>query len=229
MAFKKVVEMLGDNLASLLELAKKWLIDWVVDRKKLLDMLHQIRKEDLMGLISGTHEIKAKQQSTVVDEKFALFVDLGVVTVPDDYVHGKELASLNRKEFHYFNPDATDTNFSSPTRVLKPGDKLRVRVFKQSVSGSTTSVERMDFLKRQNAVFTGAQGVSLVYKQKREELPKGYWHCSFDEKGRLWKDTGGDHRVPIVHASTGGGFGFRLGCFEGNWNDGSCFLCFCDE
>lgn len=225
MAFEKVVEMLGDNLASLLELAKKWLVDWAVDRKKLLDTLHQIHKEDLVGLKDGTHEIKAK----AVSDKFALFIDLGTITVPDNYVAVKELASLNRKDFYYFNPDATDKNFSNPSRVLKPGDKLRVRIFKQTVPGSTTSVERMEFLKKQNAVFTGAQGASLVYKQKRTELPKGYVYCSFDEKDCLWEGSDGNHRVPYVGANSGGGFEFDLCDFGSAWRTDDCLVCFCDE
>ena len=221
--------MLGDNLASLLELAKKWLIDWTIDTKKLLHALQNIRKEDLNGLISGTHEIKAKQQlPVVVDEKFALLADLGVITVPDDYVHGKELGSLNQKDFYYFNTDIKDKNFPNPSRILKPGDKLWVRAFKQTSSGNTTSVERMEFLAKQNAIHTGAQGVSLVYKQKRNELTKGYWYCSFDEKDHLWKDADGRHRVPRVVADSAGDFRFDLGYFEYGWGSDSAVLCFCD-
>ena len=60
MAYVKVVEMLGENLASFLELAKKLLIDWGVDPKRLLHMLQNLRKADLIGLLDGTHEIKSK-------------------------------------------------------------------------------------------------------------------------------------------------------------------------
>jgi hypothetical protein len=86
----------------------------------------------------------------------------------------------------------------------------------------------MGFLKKMNAIHTGAQGASLVYQQKKDLLPKGYWYCSFDEKSRLWKDADGRRRVPFVYAHSGGDFGFRLGYFEGDWGDGSCVLCFCD-
>lgn len=56
--YEKVVEVLGENLASLLELAKKWLITWGLNPKKLLHVLQNIRKDDLLGLVAGTHEIK---------------------------------------------------------------------------------------------------------------------------------------------------------------------------
>ena len=80
---------------------------------------------------------------------------------------------------------------------MKPGDRFRVRVFKQTVGGTTTSEERLAFLKSQNAVLTGAQGASLVFEEKRDQLPKGYWHTSLDENGRLWKDAGGRRRVVL--------------------------------
>ena len=162
-------------------------------------------------------------------EKFTLLADLGTITVPKNYVHGKQLGSLNRKEFYYFDNDITDKNFSNPSHILKPSEKLWVRAFKQVVPGSTTSEERMDFLSKMNAIHTGAQGASLVYQQKKDLLPKGYWYCSFDEKDRLWKDAGGNHRVPDVNAYTDGDFKFCLGYFEKPWNDYLVVLVFCDK
>ena len=163
--------------------------------------------------------------------KFGLFVDLGIITVPDDYVHNTRLASFskqNRKKFYYYNDDITDAHFAKATVQLMPGRKLHVKVFKQIVSGTTTSEERMAFLKTQNAVLVGAQGASLVFEQKREDLPKGFWYSSFDKKEALWEDADGDRRVPSVYRDSDGGWSFDLGCFEGVWRDGSCLLCFCD-
>ena len=164
-------------------------------------------------------------------EKFALLVDLGIITVPDDYDHAKQLAVFmkkNRKKFYGVNDNITDANFPNPTRILKPGDKLRVRAFKQVVVGTTTSEERMAFLATQKAIHTGAQGASLVFDQKRDQLPKGKWYASFDEKDRLWTDAGGSHRVPGVDAHSDGDFCFDLGSFENVWDDDGAFLCFCD-
>lgn len=150
-------------------------------------------------------------------EKFALLVDLGIITVPDDYVHQTRLATFgkqNRKKFYYYNDKITDQNFPNPTRVLKPGDKLRVRAFKQVVGGTVNSEERMAFLATQKAIHTGAQGASLVFDQKRDQLPKGKWYASFDEKDRLWADADGHHRVPRVDAGSDGGFVWGLGALR---------------
>lgn len=165
-------------------------------------------------------------------EKFSLLADLGTITVPDDYVHENRLATFrnqNSKKFYYYNDNITDANFPNPSRILKPGDKLRVRVFQQIVRGNTSSEERMAFLATQNAIHLGAQGASIVFEQKRDQLPKGRWYTSFDEKERLWKDSDGNRRVPLVHADSDGDFEFDLGCFEGDWNDDYAFFCFCDE
>lgn len=164
-------------------------------------------------------------------EKFGLFVDLGIITVPDDYVYDIRLDSFgkkNREKFYYYNENITDKNFSKATVQLTPGRKLRVKIFKQVVPGTTTSEERMAFLKSQNAVLTGAQGASLVFEQKRDELPRGYWYASFDERDALWKDAGGGRRVPGLDRYSGGGGGFDLGFFEGDWSGYDCLLCFCD-
>ena len=163
--------------------------------------------------------------------KFALLADLGIITVPDDYVHATALAKFsekNRNKFYYYNDYITDKNFPNPTRILKPGDKLRVRAFEQVAPGTTTSEERMAFLATQKAIHTGAQGASLVLDQKRYQLPKGKWYASFDEKYRLWADADGDHGVPGVDCHSDGGFGFDLGVFENVWYLAHAFLCFCD-
>jgi len=167
--------------------------------------------------------------------KFALLVDLGIITVPDDYDHATCLAKFferhqggKKKSFYYYNNDITDAHFPNPTRILKSGDKLHVRAFKQVVGGTTTSEERMAFLATQKAIHTGAQGASLIFDQKRDQLPKGKWYASFDGKDRLWADVDGDHRVPFVDAYSDGGFVFDLGLLEDVWSDYSAFFCFCD-
>ena len=165
-------------------------------------------------------------------EKFGLLVDLGEVTVPDNYDHATCLATFdkeNRKKFYSYNDAITDKNFPTPTRILKPGDKFHVRAFKQIVSGDTTSEERMAFLAKQKAVLVGAQGATLVFEQKRDQLPKSKWYASFDKKEKLWEDAGGRHRVPLVSAYSVGAFYFYLGYFEDVWDDSIAFLCFCDK
>ena len=160
-------------------------------------------------------------------EKFALLVDLGIITVSDDYVREKRLTTFG-KNLYYYDDKITDKNFPNPTRVLKPGDKLRVRAFEQFVGDTTTSEERMAFWATQKAIHTGAQGLSLVFEQKRDQLPKGKRYASFDEPDRFWEDADGRHGMPIMDCRSDGVFGFYLGYFEGVWSGDDAFLCFCD-
>ena len=167
--------------------------------------------------------------------KFGLLADLGIITVPADYVHSTQLASFKakhqggrKKSFAYFNDEATDGNYMNPSRILMPGDKLWVRAHKQVVSGTTTSDERMAFLATLNSHHVGAQGASLVFDQKREQLPKGYWYASMDVKEYLWKDAVGYHRVPVVSADSNGDFHFHLGSFGHPWYGSDAVLSFCD-
>src|SRR3989344_4543850 len=164
-------------------------------------------------------------------EKFALLVDLGIITVPDDYAHEKWLTTFreqNHKKFFYYDKAITDAKFPNPTRILKPGEKFCVRAFKQVVGGTTTSKERMAFLATQKAIHTSAQGMSLVFDQKRDQLSKGKRYTSFDEKDRLWTDADDHHRVSDVYCHSDGYFNFYLGNFEDVWDVSHAFLCFCD-
>jgi len=165
-------------------------------------------------------------------EKFVLLVDLGIVTVPDNYDHATQLDKFlkkNRKKFYGVNDNITDANFLNPSRILKPGDKLHVRAYQQIVGGTTTSEERMTYLTEQKMnCYPSAQGASLVFEQKRDQLPKGKWYASFDEKDRLWEDATGNHRVPGVSTDTDGDFYWGLGYFEDVWHAYNAFFGFCD-
>ncbi|MEK7639263.1 MAG: hypothetical protein AAB388_03840 [Patescibacteria group bacterium] len=184
-------------------------------------------------VVAGVFQSIIDKSATSADgsKKFALLVDLGTIVVPENYEHETALArfaTANRGKCYYFNNLLTDANFNHPSRVLKPGDRLQVRAFHQIVSGTTTSEERLAFLRTQGAVFTGAQGAALVFEQKRNQLPKGKWYASFDEMECL-PSLENYHRVPDVYASTDGDFSVDLGYFEEVWHQRHAFFCFSDE
>ena len=136
-------------------------------------------------------------------------------------------AQANREKLAYYNSGITDANFPKPSRILMPGQRLAVQAFKQIVVGSTTSIERMEFLRSQNAVFVGAQGLTLVFDQKRNQLAKNKKYVSSDERDRFWSVSLG-FRVPELLADSRGGFSLRLGYFGPVWDDGTLLLCFCE-
>lgn len=164
-----------------------------------------------------------------VDERFELLNTFSI-TVPQGYSHATRLDSFgekHRKESYYYDDAITDKNYSQATTKLEPGRKLKVKVFQ--IKGRVTSLDCMAHLRSQKAALVGAQGASLVYEQKKDELPVNRWSVSFDEKDALWVDATGYHRVPHVDRHSDGGFEFDLGRFEGNWDGDHCLLCFCDE
>ena len=167
----------------------------------------------------------------IIKIKFALLVDLGIIVVPENYIHGKCLEMFfknNHKKLYDYNKEITDANFSRPSRVLKPGDRLRAKAFKQIV-GSTTSEERMAFLSKQRGnVYAGAQGIALVFEQKRDQLPKGKWYSSFDEAKNLLKYSYDYHRLVNLNAYFDGLFELSFGYLEGSWIDRFAFLGFSD-
>ena len=146
-------------------------------------------------------------------EKFGLLADLGMIEVPADYQPVTEFRGMS---------------FPNPSRVLKPGDRLWVRAHKQTAPGTTTSEERLAFLKSIGSHLVGPQGIEVIYP-KRRQLPDGYWYSSFDEKERLPLDAERHHRVPRVFRDFEYDFHRHLGYFEDPWYDFNAFLSFCDE
>lgn len=175
---------------------------------------------------AGVKDVLSKL--SVADKRFELLNAFELI-VPPDYKHADRLDSFkkkHKKEFYGYNDAITDKNFSKATTKLVPGRKFKVKIFQ--ITEKVTSENCMDFLKTQNAVLVGAQGASLLYELKKEQLPLGKWSVSFDEKDSLWTDSDGDHGVPGVNRDSDGDWSFHLGDFGGDWGSDVCLVCFCD-
>jgi hypothetical protein len=182
------------------------------------------------GNRSARAMLSALSGAVLTDDRFQLVKSFGIV-VPENYDYSTRLDTFrasHKKEFYYYNDAITDVNFNHPSFKLSPGLKFSVKVFQ--ITETVTSEDCLKFLKSQpKSVLLGAQGASLVYEQRKSELPKGRWHVSFDEKENLWEDSGRYHWVPSVYAPSAGDFDFPLGYFEYLWPADNCLLCFCDE
>ena len=178
--------------------------------------LNRVERDNLAGV-------------NVVVSRFSLLSSLQF-TVPKDYNHPTQLASFakeNRKKFYFYNDNITDRNFAKVTNKLVPGKTYEAKIFK--ITKRVTSEDCLAFLKKtQKAIFVGAQGISVVWQQAKEQFPKGKWTVSFDEKDAFWQDADGRRRVPFVGRGVGGAWDFDLGRFEGDWDDGDCLLCLFD-
>lgn len=176
----------------------------------------------------------AVQGDAQTDNRFELLKRFDI-TVPEGYKHATRLntfrathQSEEKKEFHYYSDAITDANFAAKaTTKLAPGREFTVKVF--GITERVSSEDCLAKLRSEKAVLVGAQGASLAYEQGKDELPKGKWSISFDEKKALWQDSGGRHRVPGVVAGLDGVFRFDLDFFVSDWPSVFVLLCFCDK
>ena len=163
------------------------------------------------------------------DDRFEFIKEFKFI-VPTDYDHVTQLATFSekyKKGFYSYSENITDINFAKATNKLVPGKIYTVKIF--GIKQTIQSQDGLDLIASQKGILVGAQGASLVYQLAKDELPKGKWYVSFDEKDSLWVDSDGDHRVPRVNHHLDGDFLFGLGYFEYEWDPAHCVLCFCDS
>ena len=191
-----------------------------------------IEKGDLLQAEMKTTLTAFLKKYAIIDQRFGAALTEFDLTVPTDYNHDtiiddqkKKLKKL--KNTHHHNDDLTSKNYANATNKLVPGKTYTVKIF--PILEGVTSEDCMTFLKKQRAILVGGQGVLLANDLKGDEFPVGKWTVSFDEKEALWKDSGGNHRVPSVYRSSDGDRKFSLGYFEFDWVSGNCLLCFCDK
>jgi hypothetical protein len=212
---KQVKQMLAEGELSLLHL------------DSFLRLSPEARAEWYMSLIN-TPEQRCRRLS----DKFQFFVDLGIITVPEYYQHGtflKIFTQRYRQKFKWFNQDFLDENYPNPSHVLTPGERLWVRIYRQ-VAAETTSEERLTFLRRRQALLTGAQGLAVLYDHivsNGGSLPEGYRHFSYDVESRLFRGSQGHPRLPSMDEATDGPNIF-LSWFTEKANLHHTLICFCE-
>jgi hypothetical protein len=192
-----------------------------------IDLLSKIRsgKITLNELESFLNQPKTEKTEP---RRFRLLKDLGIVEWRPEYDLDR-FKKDRESEFHYYNEDFTNANFPNPSRVPKPGDKFRVQLHEQVVDGTTSSEERLAYLKSQpGAILFGANGLPMLYDQKRTDLPKGKAYLSFDEKEKL-PFLGGFHGVPCLFAFYDGDFDLSLCNLESGWDQNDVLVSFSDS
>ena len=179
------------------------------------------RQADIMFADIANHAVRVAPV-----EKFALLIDLGVITVSKKMSLDAFFEYQDEMLYDY-HKSIGDENFPNPTCILRPGDKLRVRVFQQIVPGKTTARERMTFLEEQRGnLYVGAQGIAHVLEQLGNRLPAGKGYAAFDREDHLWKDPEDNRRVPYVYACSDGRCYFGLGVLESDGYDDDAFFFF---
>lgn len=157
--------------------------------------------------------------------------DLGAIVVPKNYdsVYLARFSKRNSRRFWRYDKNLAQENFAIPSRILRPGERLRVKAFRQLLPPFASYERRMRFLQKQKALYLGAQGAALVFEQKRSKLQKGFWYVSLDKEERLWRGQDGCYRVPALNACMSGRYAFDLKNIHELWDEHSVLLCFYEE
>jgi hypothetical protein len=180
------------------------------------------------------------------EEMFGFVEELGVITVPQGYNHstyldafcGRKRATwlswLKKSGFQASFPiskDITSKNFEGASVRLTPGRKFRVRIFRQLVETPTTSNERLEFIKKKNAILAGVHGLALVIEQLYLQ-PWNWSYASLDEKICLGVMGGrGEPVVPVFDTFDNPNLTetrLRTQAFDKYWGRRDAILCFHD-
>lgn len=197
------------------------------------EVIHGLSKAEAEEIISKPNAVQELarlmlQNLATANGRFGPAIRDFEFTIPSDYDHDTQIDTFviktqELKTTHHMNKNLTSQNFAKATNRLKPGKTYRVRIF--PILETVTSEDCMDFLKDQNVILVGAQGLTLLQDHKVNELPVG-GTISFDHKDALWNDIGNYHRLLVIKKSYDDNFEFNLGIFEDHWFNTNCLLCF---
>ncbi len=218
--YKQVVEMFEKFLASLLGLAKKWLTEWEVDSQKLFHALQQVRKEDLIGLSEGTHEIKPKATTEKVvaeGDDFECIYTSELITVPDMGAITADCKKL-----------WGDKMGGAPIpEGLKTSVQKRVKIIRLKKNKSSQKI--VDHLKQYSgAILSKVFGLRIAELNCLAQLPKDTWIRGIDERDNLSASADGLRMVPRAYFSSGGSVDRDWNGWDGVWVAGICFVVLCD-
>lgn len=166
------------------------------------------------------------------------------INVPDDYQHNTCLEDLKKayydslpgspeaddisRSMYAFDRNLTDKNFARVSNSIKPRQKIRVSVWRQTAPCEATStgvLKRMKSVFGARALFLGAQGLSLVWSRLREDLPNSFDYVSLDDPSKLWQSPGIGPMLPMF-CKTGAYPGFRIRGYHQLHDMNTCFICF---
>ena len=130
-----------------------------------------------------------------------------------------------------YDDSITDENFANATNQLRAGKTYEVVIYPIKKGEWASSEQCLRFLKFQNAILVGAQGLSLLYQLHKDDLPQEDPIVSFDDKEAIWnrKWEGRNSRwVPYLDFNYGNEnkLAFDLRSFLNDWFFVHSLVCF---
>lgn len=152
------------------------------------------------------------------------------ITVPEDYDHNTQLESFRKEYLRVFDvceKQISDKNLAKVTDKLGPGKKYKVEIFR--TISAVYPEDELAFLKKKKALLVGAQGLSLFWQLKKNELSvllrPGMEIISVDERDALIR-LGDDVGQPSISHEPNGEWFFYIADDDWSWAEGICIVCF---
>ncbi len=190
---------LAGLLTDLLQKFRKGLI--TLSHIEWFNNLSKEKRDRFLGLKRDVSGCFKKLNSYLIDEWYSKDTPL------KDSKDGENLLEYSMKKDGYKNKiidlsrEFKDVNFANPSYKFDRHGKYVLKLFQ--IEKPVTPEECIDFLKSQNAILTGAQGLvrawEETFREKGVYLPSWQWFVSLDEKSHLWEDEDGYARVPFLY------------------------------
>ncbi|MFA6338526.1 MAG: hypothetical protein WCW87_00470 [Candidatus Paceibacterota bacterium] len=131
------------------------------------------------------------------------------LTIPLDYEHRTQVSSFfteaskdkgkrsDQCERIILPKKMLDEDFQRVSNRLEPGRTYSVQIFQ--VNTPTSVNDCLDFLRKNGALLVGMQGLSLVWRLKKEYFPEGKWLSSLDIERNLSTRPSYNKRVVDPH------------------------------
>ncbi len=165
--------------------------------------------------------------ANIIDPCFGQAINETELIVPPDHNHDTWLDTFAEKtkhlpNTHFYDGCLNNISLWGVSNKLVPWERYKVKLF-PILKNNVPSEDCVTFLKKQNAMIVGAQGLFLLQNLRKGFFPMNKYVLSFYEICEKRR------RVPYVrHWSSNDLWSFYLGCFENRWNDSCCLVCFCD-
>lgn len=118
----------------------------------------------------------------------------------EDYIHRIQLEVFFLEQcssFEIFSKNVNDYNFRNVTHRLKPSETYLA--FRYPIYGEVRGQQIISFMKEGDFLFTGAQGLTLVYSIDKGFFFRGVLTVSFDYENKLFIDRIGQYQVPGIY------------------------------
>jgi hypothetical protein len=171
-----------------------------------LEWFNKLTKEVREDVLAGRKLIMEPPQPPEPKGSLEWIQNLGMLEVPDGYVHETRLddfcaAHDEHRKFTWTGRDLSSKKNSKASVQLKPGQVFWVDAY-MWFGPRTTLRPFIDLLKGMKALFLGAHGASLVLELMSKEMIRDRSYCSLDECECLPRCDGSFCGLGVAAAST---------------------------